>query len=180
MPKYVASRDAGIELDWQGSTRIGADLPAEIAALREKHQDVHVIGSVDFVQTLLAEQLYDELQLWVYPIVLGQGKKVFPDGAQPANMRLVHAETGDGGTLLLRYAPLPGEPTTGTMWRRRTRSRPCVPSTLTSSERRSGRGDATSLIQRDANVSESSCRNRVSPRAPAPARPPRRPRRSTP
>ena len=115
VPKYVASRAAGIELDWQGSSRVGADLAAEIAAMRENHRDVHVIGSVDFVQTLLAEQLYDELQLWVYPIVLGQGKKVFPDGARPANMQLVHAESGDGSTLLLRYAPLPGEPTTGTM-----------------------------------------------------------------
>jgi len=115
VPKYVASRDAGIELDWQGSTRVGADLAAEIADMRENHRDVHVIGSVDLVQTLLDEQLYDELQLWVYPIVLGQGKKVFPDGATPHNMRLVHAESGDGGTLLLRYAPLPGEPTTGTM-----------------------------------------------------------------
>jgi dihydrofolate reductase len=74
-----------------------------------------VIGSIDFAQTLLNEQLYDELQLWVYPIVLGQGKKVFPDGATPHNMKLVHAESGDGGTLLLRYAPLPGEPATGTM-----------------------------------------------------------------
>lgn len=115
VPKYVASREAGIRLDWQGSTRVGADLPAELAALRERHQDVHVIGSVDFVQTLLDEQLYDELQLWVYPIVLGQGKRVFPDGATPHNLRLVHASSGDGGTLLLRYAPLPGEVQTGTM-----------------------------------------------------------------
>lgn len=115
VPKYVASRDAAIELSWQGSTRIGDDLASEVAALREKHRDVHVIGSIDLVQTLLAEQLYDELQLWVYPIVLGQGKKVFPDGAAPANLRLVHSETGDGGTLLLRYAPLPGEVRTGTM-----------------------------------------------------------------
>ena len=115
VPKYVASRDAGIELDWQGSTRIGDDLAAEVATLREKHRDVHVIGSVDLVQTLLAEQLYDELQLWVYPVVLGQGKKVFPDGAAPHNMRLLSAETGDGGALLLRYAPEPGEVRTGTM-----------------------------------------------------------------
>ncbi|SFR60161.1 Dihydrofolate reductase [Microbacterium azadirachtae] len=115
VPKYVASRDAGIRLDWQGSSRVGDDLPAELAALREKHKDVHVIGSVDFVHTLLDQQLYDELQLWVYPIVLGQGKKVFPDGAVPHNLRLVHAESGDGGTLLLRYAPAPGEVETGTM-----------------------------------------------------------------
>ena len=115
MPKYVASRDAGIELGWPGSSRVGDDLASEIAELREKHQDVHVIGSVDFVQTLLAEQLYDELQLWVYPVVLGQGRKVFPHGAAPASMRLLQAESGDGGTLLLRYAPVSGEVRTGTM-----------------------------------------------------------------
>jgi len=115
VPKYVASRDAGIALDWQGSTRVGGDLASEISQLRERHQDVHVIGSIDFVQTLLAEQLYDELQLWVYPLVLGQGKKVFPDGAAPHNLRLLSADAGDGGTLLLRYAPLPGQIETGTM-----------------------------------------------------------------
>lgn len=115
VPKYVASRDAGIRLDWQGSTRVGEDLVAEIAAMRERHQDVHVIGSVDLVQTLLSQQLFDELRLWVYPIVLGRGKKVFPEGATPHNLRLLSAEAGDGGTLLLRYAPAPGEVQTGTM-----------------------------------------------------------------
>jgi dihydrofolate reductase len=115
VPKYVASRDAGIELGWQGSTRVGGDLAAEIAAMRENHQEVHVIGSIDFVQTLLAEKLYDELNLWVYPVVLGQGKKVFPDGAAPANMQLLNAEAGDGGAVLLRYAPLPGDVRTGAM-----------------------------------------------------------------
>ncbi|WP_406248434.1 dihydrofolate reductase family protein [Microbacterium sp. M] len=115
VPKYVASRDAGIELSWQGSTRVGGDLAAEVAELRSRHRDVHVIGSIDLAQTLLAEKLYDELQLWVYPVVLGQGKKVFPDGAAPSNMTLLSASTGDGGTLLLRYAPAPGEVQTGTM-----------------------------------------------------------------
>lgn len=115
VPKYVASRDADIRLEWQGSSRVGADLASEIAAMRSRHRDVHVIGSIDFVQTLLAEKLYDELQLWVYPVVLGQGKKVFPDGAAPSNMKLLSASSGDGGTLLLRYAPLPGEVRTGTM-----------------------------------------------------------------
>ncbi|WP_309082590.1 dihydrofolate reductase family protein [Microbacterium sp.] len=115
VPKYVASRDAGIELGWQGSTRIGDDLGAEIAGLRERHRDVHVIGSIDLVQTLLAKRLYDELQLWVYPIVLGQGKKVFPEGAVPSRLKLLQAESGDGGTLLLRYAPLPGEPEVGSL-----------------------------------------------------------------
>ncbi|WP_119698834.1 dihydrofolate reductase family protein [Microbacterium halotolerans] len=114
VPKYVASRDSHVRLDWEGSTRVGVDLTTEIPALRQRHRDVHVIGSIDLVQTLLAEHLYDELRLWVYPIVLGQGKKVFPDGARPANMRLLEPVTvGDNGTLMLRYAPLPGEPVLG-------------------------------------------------------------------
>src|SRR5690606_16236336 len=115
VPKYVVSRNAGIELDWQGSTRIGDDLATEIAQLRERHRDVHVIGSVELVQTLLTEQLYDVLQLWVYPVVLGEGKKVFPDGAAAHNMRLLGAEAGAGDSVLLRYGPAEGEVRTGTM-----------------------------------------------------------------
>ncbi|WP_277050953.1 dihydrofolate reductase family protein [Ruania albidiflava] len=117
VPKYVASRDAGVRLDWQGAIRVGADLATEVADLRERHCDVHVIGSIDLVQTLLAERLFDELRLWVYPIVLGRGKKVFGEGTRPANLELLQpADTGDHGTLLLRYGPgTPGEPATGTM-----------------------------------------------------------------
>ncbi|GAB3633037.1 dihydrofolate reductase family protein [Microbacterium shaanxiense] len=115
VPKYVASRDADIELAWQGSSRVGDNLKAEVARLRAQHEDVHVIGSVDLVQTLLTEQLFDELQLWVYPVVLGQGKKVFPDGAAAANLTLLGAEVGDNGAVSLRYAPAPGPVRTGTM-----------------------------------------------------------------
>jgi dihydrofolate reductase len=114
IPKYVASRTA-LEPEWQGTTQLGTDAAAEVAALREKHENIQVIGSVDFVQTLLAEEAYDELALWVYPIVLGQGKKVFPDGATPANLRLVAPPlAGSSGAVLLRYAPA-GMPTTGDM-----------------------------------------------------------------
>ncbi|GAA5146214.1 dihydrofolate reductase family protein [Microbacterium pseudoresistens] len=115
VPKYVASRDAGIPLDWQGSSRVGADLASEVAGMRERHRDVHVIGSVDLAQTLLAEQLFDVLQLWVYPVVLGRGKKVFPDGAAPGNLRLLRAESGENGVVSLQYAPASGTVRTGTM-----------------------------------------------------------------
>jgi len=106
IPKYVASR-AGLEPGWQGTTVLDADrLSAEVDALRDRHVETHVIGSIDLVQTLLREGLFDELKLWVYPIVLGEGKKVFPDGAAPARLRLLEpAVTGPTGALLLRYAP---------------------------------------------------------------------------
>lgn len=116
IPKYVATRDEDFLIDWAGTSRVGGELPAEIAAIRSRHSEVHVIGSIDFVQTLLAERLYDELKLWVYPIVLGQGKKVFPDGAVPMNMRLIGTSAPtEQGVIELRYAPAAGEPATGEM-----------------------------------------------------------------
>lgn len=105
IPKYVVSRNSPT-LDWNASSLVGADLEAEIAALRERHQNVHVIGSVNLVQTLLAEQLYDVLALWQYPLVLGSGRKVFPDGAVPTTLTLLDPPiVGSSGAVLLRYAP---------------------------------------------------------------------------
>ena len=116
IPKYVATRNPSLELPWRDSARIGDDLAAEIETIRARHRETHVWGSLDFVQALFAEQLYDELHLWVYPIVLGEGAKVFPSGAAPSRLRLIEPPlTGGSGATLLRYAPLPGEPETGTI-----------------------------------------------------------------
>ena len=115
VPKYVASRDAGISLDWEGSTRVGGDLAAEVAQMRASHEEVHVIGSLDFVHTLLAEGLFDELNLWVYPLLLGAGKKVFDDSALPAVLRLLQPPiTDEGGVTLLRYGRTDRTPEVGT------------------------------------------------------------------
>jgi len=115
VPKYVASRGTPA-LDWPGTTQLGPDAAADVAALRERHEHIHIIGSVDFVHTLLAEKAYDELVLWVYPIVLGQGKKVFPDGAMPSNLRLLRPPVaGPLGVVALHYGPADGAPQTGDM-----------------------------------------------------------------
>jgi len=117
VPKYVASRGTP-ELGWRGSSLLGPDLLSEVRAVRERHENVHVIGSVDLVQTLLAADLFDVLTLWVHPIVLGQGKKVFPDGAVPAALRLLEpALTGDAGVVQLRLGPTGSAPVTGDMTR---------------------------------------------------------------
>ena len=113
IPKYVASRGTP-RLDWPGAQQLGPDAVAAVVALRDRHEDIHVIGSIDFVQSLLAAEAYDELNLWVYPVVLGQGKKVFPDGAAPANLRLLAPPVTGGTAVQLRYAPA-GVPTTGEM-----------------------------------------------------------------
>ncbi len=115
VPKYVASRGAP-DLTWPGSTLLGPDLAAGVRALRERHENTHVIGSVDLAQTLLTENLFDVLTLWVHPVVLGQGKRVFPDGAHPSALRLLEPPlTGPLGVVQLRYGPTGSAPATGDM-----------------------------------------------------------------
>ena len=114
IPKYVASRGEP-ELTWRDSHLLGSDLAGEIATLRERHNETHVIGSIDFARTLVAEQLFDQLNLWVYPIVLGPGKRLFPADGPAAGLKLLAPpEASAKGTVLLRYGP--GDPvTTGDM-----------------------------------------------------------------
>ncbi len=117
VPKYVASRGTPT-LEWDGSVQLGGgepgvDVLAEVAALRDRHREVHVVGSLDFAQTLLSAQLFDVLNLWVFPVVLGEGKRIFPEGAGPANLALLEPPVVAGtGAVLLKYAPA-GQPRLG-------------------------------------------------------------------
>jgi len=115
VPKYVASRGTP-DLSWAGSVHLGPDLPAAIREIRDRHRSIRVVGSVDLVQTLLREKLFDRLDLWVYPIVLGSGKKVFDGGAVPTNLTLLESPAaGAKGGVLLRYGLADGVPATGDM-----------------------------------------------------------------
>jgi dihydrofolate reductase len=115
LPKYVVSRQART-LEWADSTQLGPDVTAAVRELREKHANIHVIGSLDFVQTLLAERLFDLLTLWVYPILLGSGTKAFADGVVPTNLRLVEPViTSPKGAVMQRYVLANGTPGVGDM-----------------------------------------------------------------
>lgn len=115
IPKYVASRQTPA-LEWADSTLLGPDAAAAVRELRERHENIHVIGSLDFVQTLFAGQLFDRLTLWVYPILLGAGKKVFADGVVPTNLRLIEPVVASPkGAVLQRYALVEGIPGVGDM-----------------------------------------------------------------
>jgi len=104
------------DLSWKGSTLLGQDLAAAVREIRDRHENVKVVGSLDLVQTLLREKLFDRLDLWVHPIVLGTGKKVFADGAVPANLTLLEPpEAGPKGVVHLRYGLAEGVPATGDM-----------------------------------------------------------------
>ena len=115
IPKYVASRGTP-QLSWAGSSQLGPDLPVAVREVRERHEHVAVVGSLDLVQTLLRERLFDRLDLWVHPIVLGVGKQVFAGGAVPTNLRLLEPPAaGPSGTVHLRYGLAEGTPGTGDM-----------------------------------------------------------------
>jgi dihydrofolate reductase len=114
VPKYVASRTLMPSLAWQGSTLIDGPLAESITALKERHDEVHVIGSLDLVQSLLRFGLVDRLNLWQYPLLLGSGKRVFGDGTVPTALRLIESVTYPNGTVHLAYDTL-GEPTYGNL-----------------------------------------------------------------
>jgi len=103
-------------IDEADGAQIIAGIQAMDAVLRERHEDIHVIGSIDFARTLVARGLFDQLNLWVYPIVLGAGKRLFPPEGPPASLELIAAGTpSPAGTILLRYGPKGSTPETGDM-----------------------------------------------------------------
>jgi dihydrofolate reductase len=105
IPKYVASR-AGVDLSWRGSHLLRGDLATAVAELRERHDEVHVIGSIDLARSLVREGLFDVLNLWVYPVVLGAGKRLFPAAGPPIGLRLLEPPVAsEKGTVLLRFGP---------------------------------------------------------------------------
>ncbi|OZC84785.1 deaminase [Rhodococcus sp. 06-412-2C] len=115
IPKYVASRGTP-DLRWDGSTQLGPNLVDAVREIRERHDHIKVVGSLDLVQTLLREKLFDRLDLWVHPIVLGVGKRVFADGTVPSNLTLLEAPAvGGKGTVYLRYGLDAGTPDVGNM-----------------------------------------------------------------
>jgi len=111
VPKYVASRGTP-ELSWDSSTQI-TDAATEVRDLRERHEQIHTWGSGNLLQTLFREGLVDQVNLWVHPVVLGKGKKLFPEGTTATRFEQVEPPTSyPGGVLLLRYRRLDGPPET--------------------------------------------------------------------
>jgi dihydrofolate reductase len=105
MPKYVVS--ATIERpEWQNTTVLSGDPVAAVAQLRDEVDGVILIaGSVTLVQALLENDLVDELRLMVFPLLLGAGKRLFPEGEAKKPLRLTEAKTVGDGVSILRYEP---------------------------------------------------------------------------
>ncbi|WP_431969491.1 dihydrofolate reductase family protein [Nocardia sp. bgisy134] len=103
MAKYVVSRSMG-DPGWQNSTVLrGLD---EVRALKERPgKDIVSTGSIDLVHQLIDAGLVDEYRLFVYPVVLGRGARLFAEGAKIPALRLVESKPFRSGVVLLRYRP---------------------------------------------------------------------------
>jgi dihydrofolate reductase len=104
MPKYVLSSTLG-EPEWTNTTVLRGDLADEVGRIREQHDgDIVVHGSASVAQALLDRDLLDELRLMVFPVVLGQGKRLFgASGKKP--LQLVDSRMVGDGVAILVYRP---------------------------------------------------------------------------
>ncbi|MEA2434084.1 MAG: hypothetical protein QOG54_1541 [Actinomycetota bacterium] len=103
--KFVVTRTLD-EAEWVNSEVIKGDVVAEIKKLKERPgKDIRVIGSGDLSQTLIENDLVDEYQLVVHPLVLGSGKRLFRDGTASTKLRLVDSKPTTKGVLILTYVP---------------------------------------------------------------------------
>jgi dihydrofolate reductase len=109
MPKLVASRSLARTDAWQNSSVLKGDLLAAVQEHKHEH-DVMVTGSASVVRALAARDLIDEYRLLLFPLTLGAGRPLFPDGSTPADLALVSAQTSGPVVRLIytRQASLPG------------------------------------------------------------------------
>ncbi|MDQ4070010.1 MAG: dihydrofolate reductase family protein [Actinomycetota bacterium] len=101
--KYVASRTLS-EVTWNNSVLLQGDAAEAVAALKaEDGPDIVTQGSSNLIQALLRHDLVDEFRLWTFPVVVGQGKRLFGDGTMPGGLRVVGSETSTTGVVMTTY-----------------------------------------------------------------------------
>jgi dihydrofolate reductase len=102
--KYVASTTTEEPLPWRNSTLLKGDAADAVAELkRQSDGDLTVLGSGELVQSLRRRDLIDEYMLLIHPLVLGTGRKLFPDGGPPAELRLAETVTTTTGVIIATY-----------------------------------------------------------------------------
>jgi dihydrofolate reductase len=111
--KYVASRGRpNLEL-WSNSVLIEGDAAQGLAALKQEDgPELQVHGSGNLIQTLMRHNLIDEYRLWVFPVLIGSGKRLFAEGTIPSGLKLVDSKVSTTGVVIGTYEPA-GEVVTG-------------------------------------------------------------------
>ncbi|WP_444897348.1 dihydrofolate reductase family protein [Microbulbifer sp. SSSA005] len=101
--RYVASRTKP-EFTWEGSEWLGDDPISRLRAIKASNgPDLLVPGSADFIQTLLKADLIDQFKLLIFPLVLGNGKRLFGSGVIPTAFHVQQAMTTDSGVICVTY-----------------------------------------------------------------------------
>ena len=102
--KYVASTTLAEPLPWQNSRLLDGDAAEAVARLKqEPGQDLVVLGSGELVQALRRRDLVDQYQLLIHPLVLGSGRRLFPDGGATAALELVDSVPTTTGVIIATY-----------------------------------------------------------------------------
>jgi dihydrofolate reductase len=105
--KYVASSNPDTMLEWPNSTLLHGDIPAAVADLKQSSgTNLAIMGSGVLIGSLMAADLIDEYLLMIHPLVLGKGRRMFPEGVHSA-LRLTDSITTTKGMLIATYEPVP-------------------------------------------------------------------------
>jgi dihydrofolate reductase len=103
--KYVVTHRPG-DVSWEKSQPIGGDVVAELRQLKASPgPELHLWGSSNLLQTLIAADLIDEHRLWIFPVVLGKGKRLFESGVPPRTLTLVDSRHTPSGVFINTYRP---------------------------------------------------------------------------
>lgn len=103
--KYVASSNPAARLEWPNSTLLHGDVPAAVAELKQSTSaNLVMMGSGVLIGSLMAADLIDEYLLMITPLVLGTGRRLFPEGVR-APLRLIEATTSSTGVIMAAYEP---------------------------------------------------------------------------
>lgn len=104
LPKYVVSTTLEDSLEWNNSTMIKGDVAGAVANLKQQPgQDILIGGSGDLVNTLMGHDLIDEYRLMVFPVVVGEGKRLFHEGSATRTLKLTATRTFGSGVVVLTY-----------------------------------------------------------------------------
>ena len=108
IPKYVVSKTLRVAA-WENTTFLRGDVVEEVAALKERIDgEIVVLGSGDLVDALIQHDLVDEFRIIVYPVVLGSGRRLFREGRDTSDLRMIGTRAFSSGTVLLTYEPPAG------------------------------------------------------------------------
>jgi dihydrofolate reductase len=104
-PKFVATKTLTEPLEWENSTILPGDVAKAVADLKEEDGDhLLVIGSAELVKTLVDHDLVDEFRMMIDPLVIGGGKRLFPEDGALNELKLIDSETTKTGAILATYA----------------------------------------------------------------------------